>query len=178
MKLQKPKLYNYVGSKEIKDSVDNYPAGTIIKSKQDIKNWLDNTESKIDKSKFIICTFVIDIEGYLRIADRHSEHVACSGGYPVLSAGEIFFVFNGNKYEIIEITNQSTGFCPEPESWLSVKQALDRIPLEHPGEFTTNFVFRRCNKCSLSNVVKENIFICANCHAELSQKWNCDSFDT
>ena len=37
------------------------------------------------------CTFVIDLEGTPLLAPRRSEHVACAGGGPVLSAGEITF---------------------------------------------------------------------------------------
>ena len=76
--------------------------------------------------------------------------------------------------EIAEISNQSTGFCPEPESWFSVSQALDRIPLDHPGKFTINFIFRRCVKCGLLNLVKENLFFCADCNTELPRNWNCN----
>ena len=34
-------------------------------------------------------TFVIGVDGVLRVADRRSEHVACAGGGDVLSAGEL-----------------------------------------------------------------------------------------
>lgn len=167
------KLYKYVGSTDIKKSVSSYPIGTRIKSQEDIKTWINSTGQHIDNAGFIICTFVIDSEGYLRIADRHSEHVTCSGRNPVISAGEIFFVQNKNKYEIAEISNQSTGFCPEPESWLSVSQVLNLIPINHPGKFTVIFIFRRCIKCGLLNVVKEDLFFCADCNTILPKKWNC-----
>jgi hypothetical protein len=36
-------------------------------------------------------TFVIDLNGELRIAPRRSEHVACAEGHAVLSAGEMTF---------------------------------------------------------------------------------------
>ena len=62
----------YIGSKEIKDSVANYSIGTQIKSQQNIKDWINSSDRKIERSKFIICTFVIDIKGYLLIAERHS----------------------------------------------------------------------------------------------------------
>lgn len=168
------KLYSYVGSKEIKNSVVNYPIGIRIRSKKDIEHWIDNSDQEFDNSGFIICTFVIDSEGYLRIADRHSEHVACSDGKPVQSAGEIFIIMNKNECEIVEISNQSTGFCPEPESWFSVNHALNKIGIDHPGEFTVNFIFRRCGKCNLLNVVKDNLFICADCNEKLPQNWNCN----
>ncbi len=82
------------------------------------------------------------------------------------------------QYEVIEVSNQSTGFCPEPKSWASVAQALDEISLKHPGEFTLSFTFRRCVQCNLLNVVKENLFNCAECNAELPQNWNCNQIFT
>lgn len=139
MKKVSPKIYYYIGSEDIKNSVINYPIGTQIKSEKNIVNWINDTEQKPNYFGCIGATFVIDIEGYLRVADRHSEHVACSGGKGVLSAGEIFFMFNNNEYEVVEISNQSTGFCPEQKSWFWVSQALDRIPFSHPGEFTSDF---------------------------------------
>lgn len=98
------KLYDYVGSKEIRNAVKNYPIGVEITAKRDIKNWIHNANQEIDNSGLLVCTFVIDSEGYLRIADRHSEHVACSGGNPVLSAGEIFFILDKNSYEQYVLT--------------------------------------------------------------------------
>ncbi|PSM45330.1 hypothetical protein C6Y14_00035 [Streptomyces dioscori] len=37
-------------------------------------------------------TFMVGVDGALRLAPRRSEHVACAGGAMVLSAGEISFV--------------------------------------------------------------------------------------
>ena len=80
-----------------------------------------------------------------------SEHVACAAGGPVLSAGEITF---DDECNVPEISNQSTGFCPEPESWSTVERALDRVGIEHPGGFTIAVVFRLCPKCHERNIVK------------------------
>lgn len=71
-----------------------------------------------------------------------------------------------------EVSNQSTGFCPEPESWPAVAAALDRIGVRHPGRFTTEVVFRRCEKCGERNVVKDDWFACGLCGAELPMGWN------
>jgi hypothetical protein len=73
------------------------------------------------------------------------------------------------------VTNQSTGYCPEPESWPAVAAALDRIPLPHPGGFTPSFIFRRCPACVQLNVVKEGDFTCAVCGADLPLRWNLDA---
>ena len=92
----------------------------------------------------IAATFVIDTDGRLRLADRRSEHVACAVGGPVLSAGEIFFSDEGDAATIEEVTNLSTGYCPEPESWSVVGDALDRLGVVHSGRFTTEVIFRLC----------------------------------
>jgi hypothetical protein len=94
----------------------------------------------------VAATFVIDAVGDLLLADRRSEHVACAGGGPVLSAGEMLFQVSDGGIELVEASNQSTGFCPEPGSWPAVATALDRIGVPHPGRFTTEVVFRRCEK--------------------------------
>lgn len=169
------RLYKYVGPNDIRFSVAGFPSGTRIKSVSDIEGWIDETRQQPDAYRLIAATFIVDFEGYLRIAERHSEHVACAGGEAVLSAGEIFFVCGKQGLEVAEISNQSTGFCPKPESWISVAKALEQIPLSHPGRFTTEFMFRRCPACSQLNLVKENQFFCAVCNTDLPTIWNCDN---
>ena len=120
-------------------------------------------------------TFVIDTDGRLRVADRRSEHVACAGGGDVQSAGEMFFLIDGSAAsKLAGVTNQSTGYCPEPESWPAVAAALDAASLPHPGGFTTEFVFRLCKACGQRNVVKEGVFECGACGRPLSAAWNFD----
>jgi len=89
-----------------------------------------------------------------------------------LSTGLIFFALDRNDVRVAEITNQSTGYCPEPESWPAVAQALDRAGIEHPGEFTTVCVFRRCEGCGSRNIVKDGWFHCDVCGRALPAKWN------
>ena len=165
-------MYKYVGADEIRQNTLHLPPGKKIISIDDINNWIRETRQQQDKWGLIAATFVIDCEGYLRIADRHSEHVACAGGKYVLSAGEVFFQKGKNALEIVEITNQSTGFCPEPESWEDVAKALDLINIPHPSSFTIEFIFRRCCSCNQINIVKDNLFICSICAAELPLRWN------
>jgi hypothetical protein len=73
-----------------------------------------------------------------------------------------------------QITNQSTGFCPEPQSWQAVSKALDRIGLTHPGGFTMTCVFRRCTGCATINIVKDDWFRCEVCGVALEAQWNFD----
>jgi hypothetical protein len=117
---------------------------------------------------------VIDLVGMLRLAPRRSEHVACAGGAPVLSAGEITFVHDDGRWRAGEISNQSTGYCPDLTSWAAVRQALDRAGIDHPGRFTCPIVFRRCPRCQERNIVKDEYYVCAICDTELPGMWNFD----
>ncbi|MEV4174966.1 hypothetical protein [Nonomuraea sp. NPDC049709] len=58
--------------------------GQVIRSAEELAGWLAGRPPEP-------FTFVVDLDGTLRLAARRSEHVACAGGRPVLSAGEIAF---------------------------------------------------------------------------------------
>ena len=79
---------------------------------------------------------------------------------------------NNDETDVSEITNQSTGFCPEPESWPTVAAALDAIPIDRPDDFTTRVVFRLCPSCNERNIVKDGWFVCELCGADLPKHWN------
>ena len=162
--------YKYVGPIEILESARLQPAGVPIESVDKVLTWLESrpTENLPDGSW--IATFTISIDCVLSLAPRRSEHVACAGGGPVLSAGEITFA--DSSPEVIAITNQSTGFCPEPNSWEVVERVLDEIGFKHPGEFTNQVIFRRCESCGERNIVKDAWFFCELCEAKLPEFWN------
>lgn len=120
----------------------------------------------------VIATFIIDVNGRLWIADRHSEHVQCARGQSVLSAGEMTFAVEKQEVEVVAVTNQSTGYCPEPDSWAAVSAALDRIALARLAGFTVAFIFRRCDACGTKNIVKDDWFECGVCLSPLSREWN------
>lgn len=82
------------------------------------------------------------------------------------------FALSKNRVEVVAASNQSTGFCPPPATWLLVARALDAIGLAHPGEFTARFEFRRCDNCGAINLVKDDWLVCALCDAELARAWN------
>jgi hypothetical protein len=166
------RLYPYVGPAEIQARVAGRPAGTPIKSVADLIAWVRGTGERPGPNALLAATFVIDSGGGILVADRRSEHVACAGGGPVLSAGEMFFRIEEDRVEVAEVSNQSTGFCPEPESWPAVAAALDRLGVPHPGRFTTEVVFRRCERCGERNVVKDGWFVCGVCGAALPAAWN------
>jgi hypothetical protein len=148
--------------------------GQLIGSPDDFAAWLTTCSQDELAEPF---TFVIDLNGTLRLAPRRSEHVACAGGAPVLSAGEITFLHDQGHWTVSEVSNQSTGYCPDIASWHAVNDALDRADLEHPSHFTDPVTFRRCPQCHERNLVKDDFFICAICGAELPQTWNLDPIE-
>jgi hypothetical protein len=168
------KLYHYVGPDEIRTTSTDRPPGIKINSPHDLANWLRQTGHSPNQDDLIPVTFVVDEHGDLRVADRGCEHVACAGGRPVLSAGEMFFRISAGTPRVEEVSNQSTGYCPEAESWPAVAAVLDRIGLAHPGRFTQEMMFRRCRACGQRNIVKDGWLICSVCGADLPEKWNVE----
>lgn len=152
--------YSYVGPAEIRQAVREHPIGATITSVADLVAQARSSAR---------LTYVVTIEGELRVADRRSEHVACAGGEPVLAPGELEVDDRG---AVVYASNQSTGYCPEPECWWALATALARAQIEHPGRFTRTFDFRRCDACGERNLVKDGWFVCALCDAELPASWN------
>ncbi len=165
--------YRYIGSKRIAQAVAGQAEGAPIQSVTDLERWIQDNPQLPDQWGLIVATFVITQDGILRLADRHSEHVACAGGRAVRSAGELGFAFGIDGWEVREVSNQSTGYCPEPTSWPEVANALESISLPHPGGFTQAYHFRRCPACHQLNLIKDETFVCAVCDHELPAEWNC-----
>lgn len=168
------KRYNYVGPASIWAKATASSPGQQISAVGDLESWFRKANQKPNRDGRIVVTFVVDERGMLRIADQGSEHIACSGGSSVLSAGEIFFTLGHDGWRVEEVTNQSTGFCPEPESWPVVASALDRAGIPHPRRFTLEIVFRLCPACGERNIVKDGWFVCELCGADLPAVWNFD----
>ena len=102
-------MYQYVGPKEFLQQVDPNLIGSIISSRLDIKNWINERHPNKDSNEITV-TFIVDQSKNIRINERRSEHVVCAGGAPVLSAGELTFEHDGSdQFRISQITNQSTG---------------------------------------------------------------------
>jgi hypothetical protein len=115
----------------------------------------------------------VDLRGILRLAPRRSEHVACAGGERVPAApGEIGFGREGEVWVVDEVSNQSTGYCPDVTSWTAVSAALRRAGLEHPPAFTHAVVFRRCTGCREVGIVREGDYVCVFCGCDLPVEWN------
>jgi len=158
--------YRYVGPLDVLAAVRPGSEGQAIGSLSDLGAWLGAHEPD---EPF---TYVVDLAGVLRLAPRRSEHVACAAGAPVLGAGEITFAREAGRWTVGEVSNQSTGYCPDLTSWAAVRHALDRAGVAHPGGFTLPIEFRRCPECHERNLVKDHDFVCALCGADLPERWN------
>src|SRR5689334_7247487 len=126
------KHYHYVGPLEIKQVPRQSVHRALIRQAQDISSWVKETHQRPNTDGTATATFIINLQEQLWIADQHSEHVQCAGGEDVLVAGEITFEIESRQVRVRAITNQSTGYCPEPESWPIVQRVLDRMQLPHP----------------------------------------------
>ncbi|MGW0435343.1 hypothetical protein ACWDV4_22735 [Micromonospora sp. NPDC003197] len=164
--------YRYVGPADVLAAALPAGEGRLIRCPSEFNDWAGSVGIRDLAEPF---TFVIDGDGVLRLAPRRSEHVACAGGRDVLSAGEITFVAQPGGWAVSEVTNQSTGYCPDIQSWPAVAAALDRAGLRRrPRAFTAAFIFRRCPRCQENNVVKEDDFVCTFCDSDLPRQWNVD----
>lgn len=164
--------YYYLGPRELLENLPENAGGVVIVSPDDITRWITATHQPHEYAGIVVATFIINTQGHLVINDRRSEHVLCAGGKNVLSAGEIFFQLGKESIQVVEITNQSTGYCPEPTSWQAVEHALSTVGIQYPNDFTVKFIFCLCKKCGTKNIVKDDWFECGVCQSPLSEDWN------
>jgi len=163
--------YRYVGPVELTAAVRPGGDGRRIGSSADFGGWIVEQSMAELAEPF---TFVVGVDGVLRLAPRRSEHVVCAGGDMVLSAGEISFAREADRWAVSEVSNQSTGYCPDVTSWAEVARALDVVGLWRPSGFTHEVVFRRCPGCQEHNLVREDDFVCVFCGSDLPAAWNVD----
>ncbi|MEV6594551.1 hypothetical protein [Streptomyces acidicola] len=163
--------YRYVGPVDLKAAVRPDSGGCRIGSAADFDSWVAERSAEDLVDPF---TFVVGTDGMLRLAPRRSEHVACAGGGPVLGAGEISFTREAGQWAVGDVSNHSTGYCPDISCWPAVAQALDRAGLGRPAGFTHEVVFRRCPGCQEHNIVREEDFVCVFCGNDLPEVWNVD----
>ena len=165
------RLFPYVGPADIADLVQPGVGGRRIRSATEFRAWASARTAQELAEPF---TFVVDAAGVLRFAPRRSEHVVCADGEPVLAAGEVGFECDSGRWTVAEVSNQSTGYCPDLGSWQAVAEALDRAGLARPAGFTKEVVFRRCPSCRELNIVREENFICVFCDEDLPLEWNVE----
>lgn len=172
------RTYWYVGPADLAAGADAGPGGHPIASLADFEAWAAGRAPAEWHEPY---TYVVGTDGLLRLAARRSEHVACAAGGPVLAAGEMAFGRAGDgRPAVTEVSNLSTGYCPDLSSWQQVAEALDRAGFERrdrPDGFTHAVVFRRCPRCRERNVVRDEDFVCAVCGAGLPAVWNLDGAD-
>ena len=166
--------YRYIGSPELQQRLKRENHCIQVRNKSDLVSWTTSFLASGRTRGRVTATFIIDITEQLWVADRHSEHVACADSQDVLAAGEITFDRSESQIFVAEITNQSTGYCPEPDCWNVVARVLDRLRIQRPEFFTKAFTFRRCDKCGNTNLIKDDIYECAVCDSLLSKDWNFD----
>lgn len=163
--------YRYVGPADLKELVRSGGEGQSVRSQADFDEWVSARTTAELAEPF---TFVVDAAGTLRLAPRRSEHVVCAGGGTVLSAGEISFRMESGRWAADEVSNQSTGYCPDVSSWSAVADALDRFGIVRPSAFTHEVVFRRCPACRQLSIVREEDFVCVFCDEVLPKEWNVE----
>jgi hypothetical protein len=166
------KKYNYVGSVELLELLHDPSERINISISENLEKLFGDLNKSKKQTRVAVFTFIVDKNGDLWLADRHSEHVVCARGEKVLAAGEITLEIDRHIFEIIAITNQSTGYCPEPSSWTALAQTLQSLEVKFPNYWTTVFDFRRCSQCSTISIVKQDVYECAVCENFLSKEWN------
>lgn len=164
--------YRYVGPIEMSQRVHRGQHCLHVTNLDALSTWLFASLQRGRTHGNVTATFIVDTDAQLWIADRRSEHVACANGQDVLAAGEITFECTADQIRVSEITNQSTGYCPNRESWAIVSEVLLRLGLPHPPHFSLAFEFRRCDQCGATNLIKDDIFECALCNSPLNLIWN------
>lgn len=157
--------YEYVGDPAVRRRALDEPAGAAITSALELDAWLRRNPDALTEG----ATFVVSREGTLLLAPRRSEHVGCAKGGAVLCAGELRFA-RDRGVSVIEASNQSTGYCPEPDSFEALAEALDALAVRRPEWWTHEFIFRRCPRCAQLALVKDAVFECAVCGGELPRE--------
>ncbi len=162
------RTYRYVGPKELLLEAKASGGGTAIRSPADVALWIRSPEAELEGDCWA-ATYIVTEQGLLKVASRRSEHVACASAGDVLAAGEIFF---GPKATVMAVTNQSTGYCPDPDCFPAVERAIQSAGIVAPASFSPAFVFRLCIHCGERNLVKEGYFVCSICGEDLPPSWN------
>lgn len=162
------RLYDYVGPPDIAAAVAGVDTGVTVRHADDLVRAARAGDER--QGDAIVLTFVVTSDGELRVAPRRSEHVACARGGRVLAAGEL--TIRLAPLEVVAASNQSTGYCPEPSSWLVARAILDGVGVVCPRAPTRACVFRRCPACGERNLVKDEWYVCDLCGEALPLAWN------
>jgi hypothetical protein len=179
---KKPKpdhVYSYVGEHEYSAGGEGDTAEETrqrIASADEISAWVGKHGEEAEFDRSVPACYIVDTDYEFWIASRFSEHVTLAKARPVLAAGEVFFGEDGGVATVERITNQSTGYCPEPSSFKIAEFVLAKLKIPHPEEFDPAFQFRWCKPCGNIEIVKDGDFTCLMCGEELPEEWNLDQW--
>lgn len=157
-----PRLYFYVGPPEVAKAALAQSAGTSIHPQPRRPRALVQRRTRLARSH---------PDATLRLAPRRSEHVGCALGGPVLAAGELI-LSRRPRLEVISFSNQSTGYCPEPDCIHVIQTTLAKLPVPCPPAFSRAYEFRLCIHCGERNLIKDGYFECDCCGQDLPLTWN------
>src|SRR3954462_2862691 len=80
--------YRYVGPDDVAAVALSGSHGRVVRSGDDLSEWIGVVPARDLSGPF---TYVVEVEGVLRLAPRRREQVACAAGVEVLAAGGIGF---------------------------------------------------------------------------------------
>ena len=163
--------FRYVGPASIRAACESDPAGRVIRDLESLRAWLDALH-RDDPDADGWATYTVGTDGALRLAHRRTEHVACAGAGEVFAAGEIQWDASG---EIVWLSNNSTGFCPDVTCFDAVSAALSAAGVSPPPAFDHAVTFRRCPACGERSIIKDDDFRCGVCEAPVPRVWNFDA---
>ena len=138
-------LYEYVGPSEFLEAARIGGGGDPLCVPADLGDRLGSIPDEDG-----IVTFVVDRGGRLRVGPRRSEHVSLAGGEPVRAAGELRLERRAEGWVATDVSNQSTGYCPDSSCWYAVSAALDALEVARPDGWTSVFQFRRARTAARS----------------------------
>lgn len=164
--------YRFIGRACFIPKKEAMPPRFHVTSPDAVVDWIERTQPEPEWDTSLPATFIVDQGGTMWIADRRSEHVACARLGDVLAAGEIFFEHNAGAISAARVTNQSTGYCTEPESFPAVAQSLSMVGIDCPSEYDPAFTFRYCHPCQNVCIIKDDDFTCPVCSGALPLDWN------
>ncbi len=169
------KLYRYVGPPEVRRAADMESPRHEVVGVEGLLAWVAAQGISRPGTRDFILTYVVLPDGTMFVSHRNSEHVACARGGMVLAAGEITFAKSRIGLELVDVSNLSTGYCPEVRSWEAVAPALAAAGLGEIRAYSQAFEFRYCRGCECTCIVKDGIYECPACLGELPREWNYNS---
>ena len=117
-------------------------------------------------------TFVVILDGQLRLVPRRSEHVDCRPDSRCRPPVRCFFRGTGPGGPSSRSATSPPVTVLTRDSWSALARTLDRLGPAHPGGFTHTVIFRRCPACGQLNIVRDGDFACAVCDSPLPAQPN------